>query len=650
MGQKRVHSNRVSLEVRNIGGISHTTVEFEQGVTILTGRNATNRSSLLQAIMAALGSEAASLKADADEGRVVLTIGDTTYTRVLRRKNGTVTTSGDPYLEDTLLADLFAFLLATNKPRQTVATGEDLRSIIIQPIDIDDIEEEINSLQTERDNIDSELSKISNIMQELPKLRDNKEQTESQIEDNKKELSNIEGKIDGIDTDIDAKKEKKDVYQQKLEELKDVRGELETVRHEIETHTTSLDALKKERKELETDQEKYDEVSEEKISEIADEIDQLRREKDAIVADIETIQTVIQFNEDLLNDDLEFFADLQTSTEDNNVTEQLLEDEDEVMCWTCGSEADTSQIESMVENIRELRREYTTQRNEIDEKIDELKQEQHKLQERRRQRNEIEDRLSTVADEIENRNDQIEALEERRGSLTDQVEALETEVEQLQTENNRDSELLDLHKEANKLEVEIDQLESDLENVEDEIARVEDRIADRDELQKERETLQSEIEDLRTHVERIEQDAVDQFNNHMDTILDLLDYENLERIWIERTEEEVREGRRVVTKGRFDLHIVRKTDDGTVYEDTVDHLSESEREVTGLIFALAGYLVHDVHEEVPFILLDSVEAIDPPRIAAVINYLREYASYLIVALLEEDAAAVDDDYQRIHGI
>jgi len=29
-------------------------------------------------------------------------------------------------------------------------------------------------------------------------------------------------------------------------------------------------------------------------------------------------------------------------------------------------------------------------------------------------------------------------------------------------------------------------------------------------------------------------------------------------------------------------------------------LSESEREVTGLVFALAGYLVHDVHETVPF--------------------------------------------------
>jgi hypothetical protein len=43
----------------------------------------------------------------------------------------------------------------------------------------------------------------------------------------------------------------------------------------------------------------------------------------------------------------------------------------------------------------------------------------------------------------------------------------------------------------------------------------------------------------------------------------------------------------------FDLHVIRSTGEGTTYEDSISHLSESEREVTGLVFALAGYLVHD---------------------------------------------------------
>lgn len=92
----------------------------------------------------------------------------------------------------------------------------------------------------------------------------------------------------------------------------------------------------------------------------------------------------------------------------------------------------------------------------------------------------------------------------------------------------------------------------------------------------------------------------------MDTVLDLLEYANLARIWIDRTESEEREGRRTVTKHTFNLHVIRRTDTDEAYEDTVNHLSESEREVTGLVFALAGYLVHDVHEQVPFMLLDSL--------------------------------------------
>ena len=89
---------------------------------------------------------------------------------------------------------------------------------------------------------------------------------------------------------------------------------------------------------------------------------------------------------------------------------------------------------------------------------------------------------------------------------------------------------------------------------------------------------------------------------------------------------------------------------GAAYEDTVDHLSESECEVTGLVFALAGYLVHEVYEEVPLILLNSLEAIDPERIAHLVEYFNDYASYLVATLLPDDAAAIETDYERVTDI
>jgi len=179
---------------------------------------------------------------------------------------------------------------------------------------------------------------------------------------------------------------------------------------------------------------------------------------------------------------------------------------------------------------------------------------------------------------------------------------------------------------------------------------IEARIDEESDVNAQLDEVSDEIETLRTKIERIEQEAVEQFNEHMDTVLKLLEYANLDRIWLERVQREVREGRRTVSKSTFELHVVRTTDSGVAYEDTVGHLSESEREVTGLVFALAGYLAHEVYDDVPFILLDSLEAIDSERIATLVGYLTDYTGYLFVALLPEDAAALSDDYERLSEI
>ena len=242
----------------------------------------------------------------------------------------------------------------------------------------------------------------------------------------------------------------------------------------------------------------------------------------------------------------------------------------------------------------------------------------------------------------------MDNLRENRTGLTDEIEHLEGRVEELEQEEYSD--VLALHKEANQLEFELGRLESDLQNVEDEIGEIEAQVGEREKMTARRENVREELADLRTRIDRTESQAVEQFNDHMETVLDLLDYANLDRIWIDRTEQNVREGRRTVTKSVFNLHVIRSTESGTTYEDTIDHLSESEREVTGLVFALAGYLVHEVYDHVPFILLDSLEAIDSDRIGTLIEYFSEYAGYLVAALLPEDAAAVDERHERVTEI
>jgi DNA repair exonuclease SbcCD ATPase subunit len=649
MSTEQLAREDVHVHVENIGGIDQTEIEVSSGVIALTGRNATNRTSLLQAVMAALGSNTVSLKGDADEGHVELTIGDTTYTRTLTRQNGTVITSGDPYLDDPTVADLFAFLLEANEARRAVARGDDLRDLIMRPIDTDAIQADIEQRETERRQLDNQLDELDDLKQRLPDLEAKRQRLDDQIDEKRDELDAKEAELEAADRDVDETRAEKAELEETLDELRETRERLDDVRYDIDTHQESLTALREEHADLEAEQDDLPETPAGDRAELDRQIEQLRTREEKLESELTELQSIIQFNEDMLDgDDLgRLDALTEESDTDGAVTDQLLADES-VTCWTCGTTVDTQQIEATLDRLRSLRKEtlgdVNAVRDDLEDRIDERKT----LDEHQQQRERVERRLSQIDDELDDREITLEELQDERESLTDEIETLETEVEQL--ESDEYTELLDLHKEANQLEFELGRLESDREDVDEEIATIEDRLNQEAQLEAQRADLQADLDELRTRIERIEADAIENFNEHMATVLDILDYENIARIWLERTEQTVREGRRTVDKSVFDLHVVRTTRSGTTYEDTIEHLSESEREVTGLVFALAGYLVHDLHETVPVMLLDSLEALDADRIATLVEYIKEYADYLVVALLPEDAAALDGDYQRVTDI
>ena len=647
MELQRKQYGAAELSVRNIGGIQESSVDFRPGVTVLVGRNATNRTSLLQAVMAALGSRNVAIKGDADTAEVSLTLGDRTYTRTLERRSEGVVSSGEPFLDDPELADLFAFLIESNEARRAVATGGDLRELIMRPVDTDEIEAEIERLVAERESLRDELDRVEELKGELPGLEERRQQLQGKIEEKRAELEATEAELDAADADVEETRKEKSKLEDKLETLRSKRSELDDVRYELETERESLGALKDERRELEDERDDIPDQPAGEVDELDSEITRLREEKQGLESDLDELQRVIGFNEELLSDaDSGVFEQLARGT-DEAVTDQLLDD-DEVTCWTCGSDVKRAEIQATLDQLRELSQSTVSEISELETEIDELQAEKREYEQAQQTRDRVERRFDEIARDIEETEATVETLQERRTELTDEVERIEAEVDEL--EEAEFGAVLDLHKEANQLEYELGRLETDLEQVETEIEEVESTINTQGGLEAQLEEVTDEIEALRTKVDRIEQDAVDEFNSHMDEVLELLEYANLERIWIERVEREVREGRRKVAKRTFELHVVRTAESGTAYEDTVDHLSESEREVTGLVFALAGYLAHEVYEAVPFILLDSLEAVDSERIAALVEYLVDYTGYLLVALLPGDAAHLPDSYERITEI
>lgn len=639
----------VRLTVRNIGGIEATEVSLSPGVTVLTGRNATNRTSFLRAIMGALGSDRASLKADADEGEVSLSMNGETYTRRLRRENGSVVTTGDPYLDDAELADLFAFLLETNDARQAVVRDDDLRGILMRPVDTEAIRAEIATLQSDKRDVESRLDDLEALQRELPTLEKRRSTLESEVTEKREALRAKQQEIDAASADVEESRSKQATLDDRLDELNETRSELEEVRFRLDSQEESLEALRTELDELEGSDTDLSAVDSEEITQVETAIDELRSRQQRLDATVSELQSIVSFNEDMLDEEtdvLDDYLDGEADTADA-VTDTLVGTES-LVCWTCGTAVERTAIDETVDRLRSLRRDLLEERGDVVDRLEDLQMERDRLVEQRRRREELERRHEQLVSEIDEREAQLASLRERRAELGETVENLEAAVDEVPEQDY--SEVLDLHREANQLEFEIQQLTSDLEDVEQRIAEVEAELDERERLEERKAELTEQLADCRTKVEQIEENAVEQFNEHMDAILGLLEYENLQRIWIERRQTEVKEGRRKAIKSVFDLHVVRQSEDGTAYEDTVDHLSESEREVTGLVFALAGYLVHDVHQAVPFMLLDSLEAIDAERIAALVDYFAEFAPYLTVALLPEDAQALDETYTRVESI
>jgi predicted nucleic acid-binding Zn-ribbon protein len=636
----------VTIDVLNIGGIDEASVELRPGVTVLEGRNATNRTSFMQAVMGVLGSDDVSIKGDADHARVELSTGDRSFTRTFERVDGRVRSGGRPMFEDPTPADLFSFLLESNAARRAVSLDGDLREIVMGPVDVEAIRANVESLVEERQRLDDEIERIEEEAGRLPELERRRSRIASRIEDKEDELANRREEIEAENLERTRANERE--LETKLDELQSARSELEDVRYSLETERETLQNLREERSEVASRLEGLPETPAGKLAETEDRLSELRNRKRSVESAVSELQRILEFNRETLEGTNETIASaLRDGSETALGTDKLVAG-DRVTCWTCGNAVPRADVEATIEDLRVLHEEKRRERTDIEAEIGDVGDRKRELESKQGERTRLERDLDELSDRVERREAAIEGLEADLDAAHERIDELEREVDSLEAEDHSD--VLAVHREANQLEFELDQLREDLADVDGEIERIERRLDEAEDLRAERTDVRERLRSERTRVERIEREAVEAFNEHMDDVLDVLEYGNLARIWIEHTESRALGGRRKERKSTFDLHVVRSDESGTAYRDTVDHLSESEREVTGLVFALAGYLAHDVYEDVPIMLLDSLEAIDSGRIASLVDYFSDFPEFLVVALLPEDARTLDDDYGYVETI
>lgn len=622
-------SSEAAIEITNLGGIESLQSELPPGVCILSGQNATNRTSFLRALAAAMGGDesAATLKSDSETGSVTVNIGDRIGSRTYERVNGSVVRGGDPFSERGELVDTYASIFATNPARVAVRNGGDgLRDILMRGVDTAEIKATIHSLKQERSSLESELESIERAKRKLPNLRERRERLRAERDELEAEIDDVEQTIAEYDASSDGVQK----AEAQLEELQDNRERLRRIEREIEQTKSTIEDLEGERATLQTELEELS-VKEDKRERLAEKRASLEERIEEEQSTIAKLNDIISHNRTVLDGD----GVLGAFDSNDDVAAQLNPNDATVECWTCGSEVNRSDIQSRIETLESIRQEKNDDLQELRTQVRDLNSELEDIEKEANRKRRLRTELRETESAVEAERDTLTSLEDDAADLRETIGTLEDRV--AETEELRDSDLSDAYERLSRLQHELGSTETKLASVDDEIDEIETQVERADSVEDRLSAVRDELADARGRIKQIEHDVVDRFNDQMDDLVELLGYDNISRVWLERIADEGQE------VSAFEIHLVRESESGTVYEDSLDNLSESEREIIGIVVALSGYLVHDIAEEVPLVLFDSIESIDATRLERLFDYIDEYAPFIVSALLPEDASAIDHE-------
>jgi len=625
-GERTAESARI--DVRNVGGISQATVRLDSGVTVLSGENASNKSSLLRSIAGVLGGPVPQVKTDEDSGRIRMRTGGDEYTLELSAEGGETTVANrSPYADETALCELFVALTEDNPIRRAVQNGAELYELLMRPVDTAKVEREVERLVAERERLDERLDELDRMADRLPELRRRENTVESELDAVRAELTTKRDVVSDLEDQLEHRNGE-------TSELADRREQRAELRERRSTHEAAIESLQAELNDVNEELSTLEAAgTETDTSDIEAELERLHSRKRELTSTINSLGSIVELNEQVLDGT----AEIPDALEPDDAAARLDRVRRSVTCWTCGTTVEQSRIADRLETIREIRREKRDERGSVTCRIETLTERKETIEAEQAKLDRLQERAVELRAEIESRRRSVSDLES-------ELRSVEGDIERLQAvEGDGDTEVSEYYEAISELEYERGRLTSEREELEGEIGEIESALADREDVVAERERVTTELRATRQRIDRLERELVETFNETMDEVLDTLSYDALERIWFERRSSDDDS----VSGTTFELHVVRATDTGVAYDDTVDSLSKSEREVVGLIVALAGYLVHDVASSVPFVIVDAVEMFDAGRIQGLLEHFDEHADYVVAAVLPEEGAELSESYDTV---
>jgi len=564
------------LSLTNIAGIRHGEARIESGINAVRASNWQGKSSFLAGIKTALGTTTP-LTEGQSSGEVVLRTEDDENTIQLKQIDGTVSRSGRPYLDneyDRVCADLFAFLDEDNEIRQAVRAGGNLEDLLTRPLDFENIDEQIADLRREREQVERELERADQAVGRLPGLQQRVTSLEDDLEELRAERDELGDDAAG---DSDAR-----------EELSGLRADRDRVTTKIDRLETTAERVR------ETLAEKRDELESLTVpseTDLEGDLERLRFELRDIERDKELLQSVYEANKRILDE-----GRIELLTE---VSHDMLSDS--VTCWLCGSDTGREEIEAQLATLDDRIGDLRSKADAARERVEALESKRDEITQARRRKAELTDRIGELKSRLAETEECLEMARDGRDDVESRIEDLEEAADV--TENR-----------ITNLESESKYTEAELADAREELEEAETLAAQRDGLEDGYESLTDDITDLRTRKDEIKQRTRDAFSAALADLLEEFDtgFETAR------------------LTGTFDLVVAREG-----REAQLDALSEGERELLGIVAALAGHEAFDVGERVPVMLLDGLGGLASDNLRILVEYLAGRTKYLVLTAYPE---------------
>ncbi len=614
---------------------------------MLVDESPERRKRCFQAIQFALAGPDRALSQELGECRVTVDFGDEVHERASVRDGGELVVNGGEESDPVRLTDLFGYLYGCDGLRQQFVGSPDVGPLLAycdRNVRLDGAVAELTRRISERNRRHSRRARADRELQQLEDRADSLAGTAESM------ASGLEAASEELATGNEVSRlrvQNRDRLSSTLAEVEETVEELVTVRRGVSSDENRLVALREERDELRTKLPASSTGETDERSELESKLADAREEKQRLEQEIQNVQNLIQFNRDVLVGEadekfpqvgIDGVADEESQKETKG---------DLTTCVLCHSEVPAPRIESGLESLNSILTKKLDRVDEVEARIETLQERKRAAESRQDQCQRLHDRKSEIESDIQTLEERLADRRHRKAALTNRAAALKSELAALAEEEGEITALRP-YLDALRLALDLDQTETALGDVREEVEAKRAAIAERSSPAKQGADGAAGWNDgSGERAPEVRATLVDEYNATIDILLDIVDYDPIERIWITQSDGSTEAD--PLTAPAHTVLVEEGTQSGGRRVVPPGLLREPDRDVVALLVSIAGYIVYEVYEDQRVLLLDSLTALEPQQIERLVEYLAPLTDHVVVGLPPALGHAIDEDQITLRG-